>query len=667
MMKTVVLFFCKLSLLVSLGLLCAMQAAAQTYVMPTYQDAPTVNADCERMLADLKQQEASMQAAVSMLTSDLLAAFDAMTVRYENTAGPMSYLSAVHPNKEVRGAMEACEVKYQAFSTAALQNTTVYALLKKAQPLGNADQRFHQDLLNAFEDAGVGLSTEAKQRVLVLNDEIQRLSQDFSRNIREDKTQVAFTAAELQGVPKAVWAKAKRNEQGRYLLGLDYPSSVPVIEQANSAAARERMWRAFQNQGGTENLNVLRQLGDKRRALAAIFGFDSYANFMLRRRMAGSEDRVQTFLRGVKTSVEQRELTDLAALRAAKAHQLRTAPDATVLRRWDVAYYTARVTREKFAVNQEAFRAYFPPDASLKFVFKLAQTLFGVSFVPVKQALWHVEARAFEARDDATGKTLGTFFVDLYPRPDKYGHAAVWSFRNSATEGSRLPAAAMAVNFNRSGLTLDELQTLLHEFGHGLHGLLSKTRYASDGGTNVQLDFVEAPSQMLEDWVYDAKAMALFKSVCALCKPVPAALLKRADQAKEFGKGIQVSRQHLYASYDLAFYGKTADPDAQNPMFLWARMEGATPLGYVPDSSFPAGFDHIGGGYAAGYYSYLWSLVLAEDLRTAFAANKLDPTVGARYRSTVLSNGGQAAPDDLLQQFLGRPTNSDAFFKSLKK
>jgi thimet oligopeptidase len=649
------------------SVLCALSAQAQTYAMPTYNDVAMVNADCERMLFDLKRQESEIQKAIYMPTTQLLAALDAMTVRYEDTGGPMVYLSAVHPVKVIREAMEDCELKYQALNKTLLQNFAIYKLLKKAQPLLSADQRFHQDLLEAFEDAGVRLATESQQRALVLHGEILRLAQDFSRNIREDKTEVAFTEAELLGVPSAVWKEAKRNDQGRILLGLDYASSVPVIEQAHSAVARERMWRAFQNQGGSDNLTALRQLGDKRRELASLFGFVSYANFVLRPRMAGSEERALTFLGEVKASVVQREQADLAMLRAAKARHLNLAPNATVIRRWDVAYYTERVMRERFFVNQEQFRSHFPPEASLKFVFKLAQTLFGVSFMPTKQTLWHRDARAFEVRDDANGQTLGTFFVDLYPRPDKYSHAAVWGFRNSASRVSRLPAAAMAGNFNREGLTLDELQTLLHEFGHGLHALLSQTRYASQGGTNVALDFVEAPSQMLEDWVFDAKAMALFKSVCRICTPVPPAMLKRAEQAREFGKGILVSRQHLLASYDLAYYGRTGDVDALNPMFLWARMEGNTPLGYVSDTTFPAGFAHMAGGYASGYYSYLWSFVVAEDLRTAFVANKLDAKLGRRYRNTVLANGAQAAPADLLRQFLGRPTNSEAFFKALRR
>ncbi|HZE90669.1 MAG TPA: M3 family metallopeptidase, partial [Rhizobacter sp.] len=175
--------------------------------------------------------------------------------------------------------------------------------------------------------------------------------------------------------------------------------------------------------------------------------------------------------------------------------------------------------------------------------------------------------------------------------------------------------------------------------------------------------FVEAPSQMLEDWVYDAQVLALFQEVCATCKPVPAELLAQATQARDFGKGVMFGRQHLFASYDLALHTR----DAPQPLPTWVKMESATPLGHVDGTLFPAGFAHIAGGYAAGYYSYLWSLVLAEDLRTAFAADRLSAKVGARYRARVLSQGAQVLPAEMMRRFLGRDTNSKAFFLALKR
>jgi thimet oligopeptidase len=417
------------------------------------------------------------------------------------------------------------------------------------------------------------------------------------------------------------------------------------------------------SRGGADNLKTLAQLADLRREYAKLFGFDSYADFAERRRMAETEAEVQKFLGTVKGAVVKRELADVALLKTFKARDLKTKPSAVKIERWDSAYYTEIARKAKFAIDEEQFRPYFPSDASVKFVFQVATKLFGVEFVPVQEPLWHADAQAFDVVDAATRKPIAKLYVDLYPREDKYSHAAMWGFRNPSTLVGRTPAGGLVANLDRKGLTIDELKTLLHEFGHALHQVLSNTRYAAQGGTNVQLDFAEAPSQMLEDWIYDPKVLAVFQEVCASCKPVPSALVQRADKARHFAKGIYFSRQHLYASYDLALHSK----QPQDPMTLWARMEGDTPLGFVQGSMFPAGFGHIAGSYAAGYYGYLWSLVVAEDLRTAFEGRKLSPEVGRRYRETVLANGGQVAPKELVRQFLGRPTDSKAFFQSLNK
>jgi thimet oligopeptidase len=276
---------------------------------------------------------------------------------------------------------------------------------------------------------------------------------------------------------------------------------------------------------------------------------------------------------------------------------------------------------------------------------------------PIEQKLWHADARAYEVIDTASGLGLATLYLDLYPRDNKFGHAAEWSLRSSAA-GGRLPTAALVTNFNRQGLTLEELETLLHEFGHALHTTLSTTRYASIASSSVKWDFSEAPSQMLEEWVYDDQVLALFQQVCNACPPVPAAMLASAREARGFAKGLQYGRQHFHASYDMALYGAKRF----EPMPLWAQMEGATPLGHVDGSQGPAGFSHIATGYGAGYYSYLWSLALAKDLYTAFAPDPLSAEVGRRYRSKVLARGAEADPSELVGDFLGRPGSNKAFF-----
>ena len=634
------------------GALLAASCVASPYTFPLLDTPARIDRACSASIAQARVMERRLEAAPADAT--LLAALDDVAQHLEDVGGPVGLLSAVHPDGGVRRAAQACERRQQAFVSAFLQNTRIHRSLGQVVPGDDIDRRFRAEQLDAFEDAGVALTPDRRLRAQEIARQVGRLAQDFERRILEDSRTVAFFERELDGVPQAVWAGARRDPLGRYRLGLDAPTYQSVIEHATRAATRERMWRAGLAQGGAANLRTLGRIVGLRRDEAALHGFASYADFVLRRRMAHDEATVTSFLASVQQAVAQRELADLAQLQAAQKEPLQ---------RWDVPYLTERLRRERHGIDQEQFRTYFPPEASLAFVFRLAERLFGVTFEPQPQPLWHQDVRAFAVREGPQGAYLGTLFVDLYPRAGKYNHAAVWGLRNVSTRTGRMPAAALVVNFNRAGLNLDELETLLHEFGHALHGLLSATRYASQGGTNVQLDFVEAPSQMLEDWVYDPKVVALFQEVCAPCLPVPDGLLARAFAAREFGKGLRFARQRLFAGYDLALYGRQPG----DPMGLWRGMEAATPLGHVPGTMFPAGFAHIAGGYAAGYYGYLWSLVIAEDLRTAFADDRLSAATGQRYRETVLSQGGQVDATELLRRFLGRPTDNTAFFRALAR
>ena len=295
---------------------------------------------------------------------------------------------------------------------------------------------------------------------------------------------------------------------------------------------------------------------------------------------------------------------------------------------------------------------------------RVIEKMLGVRYVRVPGVkLWHPDAQAYAVHDARGGAPIATLYVDLFPREGKYNHAAVWSFRNGSLRLKRAPQAALVVNIDRNGLTLDDLETLLHEFGHAVHNNLSATRHVSQAGTSVLRDFVEAPSQMVEPWIFDPRVLAVMQEVCATCERVPDALLAKAEAAKHQGKGVQYARQWLYAAFDLAMHG----PDAPEPMALWARMEGATALGHVPGSMFPAGFAHVATNYGAGYYGYLWSEVVAADLRTAFAKDRLDPAVGQRYRRAILANGSQFKPDELVRRFLSRNSNPHAFFEELQR
>lgn len=649
-----------------LALLLSLSAAQAAPTLPgpnfpQYRSAADVASRCQAGLKGASQRVAALERRA--LDGGWLAAFDDLTVYLEDHQGPNDFVLNVHPNKAVRDAAQACSLRWADFGSRLGQNEKLYRALQKAPQADAIDAEFVRLASAQFEDSGVALPRPQRARAKQILDKLTELDQQFNKNLRDAGTRVAFTEAELQGVPDSVWAQAPRDAQGRRLLGVDYPTYVPVMRSAENGETRRRMWLAKTNEGGQANLDLLAQIVTLRGEYAKLFGFDNYVDFNLRRRMAQNGATATRFLDAVSGAVTAREKDELQELRAAKAQHVGTPLAQTTVERWDASFYGERVKLQKFSVDQNAFRPYFPPQASLAFALRVIEKMMGVKYERIPNALWHDEAQTYVVSDAASGKPIAQLYVDLYPRDGKYNHAAVWPLRGSATRLQRTPAAALVVNFDRNGLTLDEVETLLHELGHAVHVNLSATRYAASAGTAVMHDFVEAPSQMLEDWVYDPQVLKLMQEVCPTCKPVPDALVAQAQAAKHDGKGGQFGRQHLYASYDLALH-QQAKPE---PLPLWARMEGATPLGHVPHTMFPAGFAHIAGGYGAGYYGYLWSLVVAMDLRTAFAADKLDPAVGQRYRERVLGQGAQKPAPALVRDFLGRDSNSQAFFEYLKK
>lgn len=628
---------------------------------PQFASPADVKAKCDAGLKGAKQRVVSLEQR--KVDAGWLSAYDDLTVYLEDHQGPNDFILNVHPDKAIRDAAQACSLRWADFGSSLGQNEKVYRALQKAPKKDGIDAEFVRLASGQFEDSGVALPKAKRERAKQILDKLTELDQQFNRNIRDAGTRVAFTEAELKGVPESVWAKAKRDDQGRILLGVDYPSYVPVMRSAESGPARQRMWLAKTNEGGQANLDLLAQIVTLRGEYARLFGFDNYVDFNLRRRMAKDGATATRFLDAVTGAVNEREKAELQELRAAKAQHVGTPLEQTRVERWDATFYSERVKLQKFSVDQNAFRPYFPPQASLEFALRIIEKTMGVKYQRVDNKLWSDEAQTYVVSDATSGKPIAQMYVDLYPRDGKYNHAAVWPLRGSATRIGRTPAAVLVVNFDRNGLTLDEVETLLHELGHAVHVNLSSTRYAGTAGTTVMLDFVEAPSQMLEDWVYDKQVLKLMQEVCPSCKPVPDAMVEQAKAAKQYGKGSQFGRQHLYASYDIALH-QSPKPE---PLPLWAKMEGATPLGHVQGTMFPAGFAHIAGGYGAGYYGYLWSLVVAMDLRTAFAADKLDAAVGKRYRDLVLGQGAQEPAPELVKDFLGRESNSQAFFEYLKK
>ena len=628
----------------------------------TLFSAAELPVQCDATLSRTGKQIAALEKLPlpKVTLQNTLQAWNRLDIEVQNLAGPVGLLSEVSPDAAVRKAAEACELKLMALFNKTGQSRALYQRFKALKASDEIDVEARRQTLEEFERAGVNLPKARREQVRKLQDSLTRLSQDFARNLRDNKTKLSFTPDELAGVPKEFLAKARRDDAGNYLIGFDAPESEAIMGFADSEAVRQRYQYEFSRRGGEANLAILREVMHKRQQLAQLMAYPDYATFVLKQRMAASPDNVNRFLAEVQSQVEALEKRELAELGAEKAKHLNL-PQAG-LKRWDFLYYEQKLRKARYSIDAQAVRAQFPSEPTVKWMLKVSSDLYDLEFrANPDLPKWHDDVRGYDVFDRANGTYLSSFYLDLFPRDGKYKHAAAFPVRAVSTLEKRTPVSVLVTNFSRDGFNQDELETLFHEFGHVLHGVLSQTRYALNAGTAVKRDFVEAPSQMYEEWPRRPEAQKLFNEVCPTCKPIDPQLMERLNQARQFGQGIRYARQRLFAAYDMAlFSGKAVDP-----MVVWSEMEGNTPLGHVPGTQFPGSFGHIVGGYAAGYYGYMWSEVLALDMLSAFGDNVMNPSIGARYRQLILENGGQRDPNQLVESFLGRKPSPDAFFREI--
>ncbi|HEY0159112.1 MAG TPA: M3 family metallopeptidase [Thermoanaerobaculia bacterium] len=590
----------------------------------------------------------------------VLDAWDETATVLEDAFGPISLLNSVHPDKDVRDASDVALVAESSFLTEVFQNEAFYERVRRVEPDSVAAREMQKQLIEAFEDSGVSLPPEKRKRFKEISDRLTELGQEFAKNVRENDTRLRFTPDECRGMPQSWLERMPRDEQGNYVAGFDYPDYVPFLMNAQDEEARRRYWTANTLRGTERNLAVLDEIVALRKEIAELYEVPSFAHYVTKRRMVENPDTVTRFLdevRNVVTEAELRDLRDLAELKA----ELTGDANARI-HRWDVPYYRERLRERRYAIDQEELRSYFPSEPTVRWMLDISERLYGVRFTRGTVPVWHDDVIYLDVTDASTGAFIGGIFLDLYPRDGKYKHAAAWPVRGVSRRTGRKPISVLVTNFDRKGLTHDELETLLHEFGHVLHGVLSDTYYIGHSGTSVQRDFVEAPSQMYEEWASRMESLSLLRDHCSGCPAIDASLVDRLNAAKKFGSGIDYGRQWLYASFDMALSSETPG----RSLDVWAEMEGATPMGHVAGTQFPGTFEHIASGYAAGYYGYMWAKVIALDLVSAFGSDLMNSETGRRFRELILSRGSEEPARDLVERFLGRPVASDAFFNHIR-
>ncbi|HXM19295.1 MAG TPA: M3 family metallopeptidase [Candidatus Tumulicola sp.] len=613
------------------------------------------------------------QAAGQSTLASGVAAVEVVAADLNDTLIAQSFLSQTAADKAVRDASNACNQQAANFGVELGADPKIYAMAEKqhvnAALTSEADRKLVELYVDAGRRSGAGLDDATRAQVTKLFDHLNDLQRDFGVALAEDKTTIAISKAEAASLPHSFLATLTASGSG-YLVPVNEGSIDQFLPNETSGAARQRYYRAYYMRGGQKNVQRLEEAIAVRDQLAHLLGFPTWAAYGLDAKMAKTPERVTAFLSNIDAKLLTKAKSEIAVLAALK----RSRGDRSPFRPWDYSYYERKLVKSKYAVDDAEVRQYFPVEKVIAAVLGIYQKMLSVRFQEITPPdAWAPEVKEFSIVDAASGTPIGWFYLDLYPRPGKYGHFANFGLRPGRVlpDGSyQRPVSSIVGNWplpeagKPALLSHDEVVTFFHEFGHCMHGTLSKAKYETLYGTNVRTDFVEAPSQMLENWMWQPSILKEVSSNVKTGAPLPDALIAKMIALKHVDDGVQWTTQDFYATFDMTIHSAGAHVDTTKTWFdLRSKL---TAFSAIPGTYPQASFGHLMGGYDAGYYSYMWSKVFAQDMFTKFQAGGLEsPVVGMQYRTDILEPGATEEPDQLMQKFLGRPVSFDAFYKDI--
>lgn len=546
-----------------------------------------------------------------------------------------------------------------------------YSNTAEAKKLSDERAYFLKQMLANFEHNGMSLSAAGRDSLKLINKQLNELSVAFGKNISTDASTITFTEKEMEGTADD-FKKKFLQPDGSYKLDLSNPTYYPFMSYAKNADARKRCYLAKTNIG-LVNEKVLLEILQLRTQKAKMLGFKTYSEYAVSDIMAKKTKNVWDFETKLAADLRPKAMADLQELLTIKSAE--TGKKETVIYPYDAPYYSTRLLEQKYNVDPEVVKEYFETQNVIKGIFSIYQKLYNVSFIEDKNpSVWYKGVQAFSVFDNKKKAVIGYFYLDLYPRENKYNHAGCFSLTGSKTVpgGVQLRSAALVVNFpaptpdKPSLLTHGTVATFLHEFGHLMHVMLSETELADFSGTYVATDFVEAPSQIMENWAWEKSVLSTFAKHYKTGEVIPDALLDKMIASRNMNSGLNALQQVFYGTLDFTLNDRDplANPeeltgivrDLQNKITLYPFVEG---------SHFAASFGHLN-GYGSKYYGYMWSSVYAQDMFSVFEqGDVLSPLTGGRYRQEVLAKGGSADAYDLVKNFLGREPNNKAFLRHL--
>jgi thimet oligopeptidase len=596
---------------------------------------------------------------------ELLDAYDEAVAALTDVRDLADLIGKSHPDAAMRDAADAAQQATDKVLTELSLDRGVYDVLAGLDVAGQdeATRHFVTRTLRDFRRAGVDRDETTRARVRELQEELVSIGQAFGRNIRSDTRTVALAPEALAGLPEDYVRAHPVGEDGLVRITTDYPDFYPFLTYATDGAAREELWRVNRQRGYPANVDVIRDLIGKRHELATLLGYPSWAQYITEDKMIGSEQAAAQFIARISAAAGPRAAADYATLLTRKQVD---EPGAARVLPWDATYLQDRVKAEQLDFDSQSVRPYFEYTAVKAGILDLVSDLFGVTFTARGDLpRWHEEVDVYDISDAADGALLGRIFLDMHPRADKYNHAAMFSM-TGGKRGQRTPECALVCNLPRPGaepalMQHSDVVTFFHEFGHLIHHIFAgHNRWAGISGISTEWDFVEAPSQLLEEWVRDEATLARFARHHETGEVLPGEVVRRLREAEEFGKGLFVRQQMSYAALSLELYRR--HPAGLDPLAVEREtIEAHTPYPYIDGTHMHLSFGHLD-GYSAIYYTYMWSLVIAKDLFTVFARDGLlDGEAAARYRGKVLAPGGSRPAAELVTDFLGRPYTFDAY------
>jgi len=633
-----------------------------------YSDRPDAGAfrtQCEAELGNAREAMDRVLAVKGTHTvENTLSPYNEMMLHADNAAYMAGLMEVAHPDSTFRTAAESVTQKAQKFLSDASLNRGLYDAVgavnvKKADP----DTRFLVErTLRDFRRAGVDKDEATRARIAALRDQLVLIGQEFDRNIRNDSRTISVSASDLDGLPEDFLQSHKPGPDGKITLSIEYPDRFPVMKYAKNEEVRHRLSLESRNRAYPQNMAVLDSLFAKRYELARLLGYRTWADYITEDKMIRTPKRAAEFLDKVGALVAEQSKREYGVYLKRKRED---DPKAAAVQNWEVSYYGNLIRKRDYDFDAQTARPYFAFDRVKQGVLDVTSRIFGVTYKRIENAVvWDPSVEAYEVYEG--DRLLGRFFFDLHPRPGKFNHAAQFTIRQGCA-GIQLPEAALVCNLpgGKPGdpglMEHADVVTFFHEFGHLLHTIFGGgQRWEPIAGMSTEWDFVEAPSQMLEEWAWYPSSLQTFAKHYQTGEPIPAAMVDKMRRADAFGRGIDRGFQAYLSEVSLHLYDR---PPAQvNSDSVVAQAERAiVPFPPIPNTHMQCSFGHLD-GYSAIYYTYLWSQVIAKDLFTRFdREHLLEPTVPTRYRKTVLAPGGSKPADTLVRDFLKREFNTKAF------